>query len=210
MQRSERLTAVVGAVLVAGTALAAVAMLTTHGAASAEPVAADDDGLLSMDLSWAWFETCRAETTQSTGFSYGIDRNDAGFMTATITDSIDPQVDEAELTAHEEELNACLATRRFAPGQVDIAQWSEREPAGRLLLHDVHARWVHPCLLAWGLHPSAPDLSEYVNTDRMPWAYIYDMMIYGTDGSMAPFDDIVEARRACGVPSDVFTPAGAG
>jgi hypothetical protein len=209
MRRSERLTAVVGVVLVAGTALAAVAMLTTHGAASAEPAAADNDGLLSTDLSWAWFETCRAETMQSTGFSYGMKQNEAGLMTATITDSIGPQIDEAELTAREEELNACLATRRFASWQVDVAQWSEREPAGRLLLYEVDARWTHPCLLARDLHPNAPDLGAYVGSDWMPWTSIYNTLGH-IDGSMIPFDDLVEARRACGVPSDVFTPAGAG
>lgn len=209
MRRTERVTALTGAMLVAATAAAVVGVLATSGSpASASSVG--DDEPIPADLMWMWVDDCGGSGWWASERTGTVSQDDAGILHIELLDQRGATLDDPAARVLHERMNDCLATRPVQSVRAGAAMWRSRNAAERLLLFDVYARFVAPCLSGHGLEPPRPDVAEYLDAERSAWGEIYHWIGYLPDGTTRPLDDILTARRACGAPSDVLGSAETG
>jgi hypothetical protein len=212
MRRSERITAASGAVLLVAVVVAATVALALHGSA---PAAADlpsqDRTRAPADLFWAAATECQLEAPALSG-SHGwtLTQHDDGVVRVELTEPDGVSGDDPDERAFESGMNDCLAATPFEP--IDSTSlWSDRSPGERMLLFDVTARVTLPCLQARGLDLDPlyrPYLAwaSFVDPQQFPWASLYDLAGTSSSGTRAGFDELLSARLACGVPTDLLGP----
>lgn len=195
MRRSERWTAVAGAVLIVAASAAALAALTVHGAATRDVVAADDR--VPEDLFWPWVLSCQGgATTPIVNVTYdpqgAVDLTvavldpDAPYGTPLLDERGDAIVDEEASRAIEE----CLSTRRLEVP----ARYRPASPAERLLIYDWAVRWQAPCLDARGFVVDVPPVDGFVGPDQVPWFLLSNRDWFAEEYD---FDAVLAARHAC-------------
>jgi hypothetical protein len=202
MRRGERITAVVGAALVSVAAVAAGAVLTIHGAATAS--AADEDRPMPLDLFWLWFDECRADAGFSPEYGISLAQDAEGVIGVDFIDNLSRPVEDAAALEQEDRLNACLGRRPFEPLGSQPDYWSDNTTVDRLMLADAFVRRTAPCLYARGLEPDVAAFATYFDPQMAPWLNDYYAIAYPERGEPVPFDELLAARRACGVPGDIL------
>lgn len=201
MQRSEQITAVAGAVLLTAAAFAVGTVLTLHGTTPAASAAGDDEPA-PVDLLWLWFNDCQPRATYEYGMS--IEQDASGRIQVEIIDDRGEPLDDPVAVAARDEFNACLVERRFELLDTPQAYWRDMTTADRLMLVDAYTRHVAPCLLARGLEPPPPDVDAYFTREMAPWTEVYYLVGAPGRPDSVPFDELLAARRACGVPTDIL------
>lgn len=198
MRRSERITAVVGAVLVTAASLGAGMVLSAHAVPRSSPV--HDDRRLPADLVWHWLETCQRRL-DIVGFGYSISQDEAGVLSVDLIDHVGESLDDPALASVEQRINTCLTAYAFESIEGSFELWRDRDTPERLVMFDAYTRVVRPCLLLHGYETPPAVLNDYLDPRSAPWADVYDSIRRTQTGAVVPFVELVDARRACGVPT---------
>ena len=191
MRRSERVTAVVGAALLAGAVIASTVGLLAHG--SRAVAASQRPALIPADVGWALFSAC---SLSEDGEPLMLE----GAMSVAVVDErmrvevIDSPATPEEVRSYEDTVNSCLdGYPTEDPAANDYSGNSLGSHGERLLAYEVARRWLLPCLAGHDQLPQRiPTLADYLADGHVPW-YEY----YSYDGQTS-FDAFLEARYVCG------------
>ena len=198
MRRSERMTSVLGLLLVVSAAALAVGAAGVGHAPRAEPPASAAERV-PEDLLWPWVASCGAGVrTPLVGVSYdddgvvdisiGVLDPDAPYGTILMEESDQPAVDEAA----SQQIEECLSAHR-ALGTPD--NYRQATAAERLLLHDWTARWQAPCLRGHGYVFDIPDITHFQNPHEV-WWFLLSTQDW-SDVDELDFESLLDARLAC-------------
>ncbi|AYF96830.1 hypothetical protein [Protaetiibacter intestinalis] len=199
--RRARVRAVVGwlsAALVIAGAFVAVAALGPEA-----PTAEDaDDGLVPSDLLWPVVARClpAGGTTEGYQLYQGAD-GEVVFSLIGVDDG--DELTDPDSLALAADVNDCLDGYRFAEPGDESVLWTSRPAAQALLLYDRVNRWTAPCLLAHGIPVERPELARYLDPNAIAWSRFYGAYAFG-DAAVDSLDELIEARRACGQPTDIL------
>ena len=194
MRRSERVTAWIGAVLVAATSATAIGVLVAQGGRPV--VAARESSLIPADLMWVVFDACTAGGDVLGESAAAIGVREDGTLSVDVESSSAPD----QVAAYEERVNRCLANYplegpalfRSSGRVIDTA-------AERLLAYEVARRWLVPCLVHHGAFAGeVPGIADYLDEDQAPW-YAYYRLYSDID-----LDGVIAARRACGAGTQPY------
>lgn len=197
MRRSERITRVLGLVLVVSAVVAISTVLVTHAPHGTAPAHADDR--VPEDLFWPWVASCGAGI-RTPIVSFGSDAD--GFVEVEVG-TLDPDapygtplMDEAGRLVVDEAasqwVEECLSAHRVAESPRDYRQATAGE---RLLLYDWTARWQAPCLRGHGYVFDIPDVAHFQNPHEV-WWFLLSTQDWA-DADELDFESLLDARLAC-------------
>lgn len=200
-----------GALAVAVTALTVASLLIVNALAPSPARAAPHDEKVPADFMWMLVDECGGTEWRLSNREFTLAQDDDDVLRIESVNLRGVVVDDpATELATMERINACLARYSMQSLQEASALWRPRSSAERVVLFDIYTHRVAPCLAALGLTAPKPDFAAYLQPDRSPWGEIYHHITYLPDGTIRPFAEVLDARRACGTPSDFLAADGVG
>ncbi|MBN9140168.1 MAG: hypothetical protein J0H23_05010 [Micrococcales bacterium] len=192
MRRAERITMWTGAVLVAATAIVAIAVLAVQG--SRPIVRPERSEVIPADIAWTVFSVCWTETPSTAG--------SMAVSTEVVDERGRVEVIESDLTeeethAYESAIDDCLARYRIEDPNAAVFAGGEYvdTPAERMLLADIGWRWMLPCVAEHGVDGYVPKPSDYLSESQAPWMNYYAVADLGRPDVV---DTVLAARLDCG------------
>jgi len=200
MRRGERITSIVGAVLVAVAASASIAVLAVHGGRAAR-VSTSSAGIPS-DLAWDVYDACQSTLEAPADGAFSVSFREGVIQLERIESSDDP----ARVAAFRDAVNDCLDDFRFAGeafgGYVELAA-----PAERLLAYGVARTWLSPCISgharALAEVGSPPPFVDWSALEPRAYQGLTYVGFGQTDLTSIP--SLIEMREDCGSGTLPFT-----
>jgi len=196
MRRRTRLLAALGAAGVVAVCLSVVAVAVFAAQPADHDVTVDEDTLLPDDLMWPWVTHCQGltgvDTSALTGW-FSLDEDGVIDVEYGTLDDDDELIVDERVSAV---MRACVQQRSME--RPDATLSGLVTPAQRLAIYAWAVDVQQPCLAARGIETRVPPMSDFVDTQTVPWYLLQQYYWANPEQPFAgDFDMLLAARLAC-------------